>query len=182
VHKLTRLFGQKQIAARVKELAAEVSRDFQDEQIVLVAALKGAVFFLADLARHISVPVELDYVSAHSYEADRSTGEIHLEKPPSLDLKNRKVVLVEDIIDTGRTCAFLLDLIAKQEPETLKICTLLDKPARRTVDVPLDYIGFTVEDKFVVGYGLDYDEQYRNLPDIHYIKQGPLRRQGTRAS
>jgi len=176
VHELTRLFDQKQIAARVKELAAEVSRDFQDEQIVLVAALKGAVLFLADLARQMTVPVELDFVSAHSYEADRSTGEIHLEKAPSLDLKNRKVVLVEDIIDTGRTCAFLLDLIAKQEPETLKICTLLDKPARRAVSVAPDYVGFTIEDKFVVGYGLDYDEQYRNL------EQGPLRRQGTRAS
>lgn len=182
MHELTRLFDHKQIAARVKELAGEVSQDFHGERVVLVAALKGAVFFLADLARHISVPVELDFVSAHSYEGDRSTGQIHLEKAPSLNLKNRKVVLVEDIIDSGRTCAFLLDLIAKQEPETLKICTLLDKPARRAVTFTPDYIGFTVEDKFVVGYGLDYDEQYRNLPDIHYIEQGPLRRQGTRAS
>jgi hypoxanthine phosphoribosyltransferase len=173
VNKLIRLFDQKQIAARVKELAGEISRDFDGEQVVLVAALKGAAFFLADLARRMTVPVELDFVSAHSYEADRSTGEIHLEKPPSLDLKGRKVVLVEDIIDTGRTCAFLVDLILGQEPDLLKICTLLDKPARRTVEVPLDYIGFTIDDRFVVGYGLDYDEQYRNLPDIHYIDQGP---------
>ncbi len=173
MHKLTRLFDQKQIDARVKELAGEISRDFSGEQVVLVAALKGAAFFLADLARQMTVPVELDFVSAHSYAGDTSTGEIRLEKPPSLDLKGRKVVLIEDIIDTGRTCAFLLDLIAKQEPETLKICTLLDKPARRAVEVHLDYIGFTIEDRFVVGYGLDYDEKYRNLPDIHYIEQGP---------
>jgi hypoxanthine phosphoribosyltransferase len=169
---LTKLFDQNQIAARVKELAGEISRDFDGEQVVLVAALKGAAFFLADLARQMTVPVELDFVSAHSYAGDKSTGEIRLEKEPSLDLKGRKVVLVEDIIDTGRTCAFLLDLIAKQEPDLLKICTLLDKPARRAVDVPLDYIGFTIEDRFVVGYGLDYDEEYRNLPDIHHIEQG----------
>lgn len=170
---MTRLFDQKQIAARVKELADEISRDFDGEQVVLVAALKGAAFFLADLARQMTVPVELDFVSAHSYAGDKSTGEIHLEKAPSLDLKGRKVVLIEDIIDTGRTCAFLVGLIAKYEPDALKICTLLDKPARRAVDVPLDYIGFTIEDRFVVGYGLDYDEKYRNLPDIHHIEQGP---------
>ena len=173
MHRLIKKLDEKQIAARVKELAAEISEDFNSEQIVLVAALKGSVFFLVDLARHVTAPVELDFVSAHSYERDRSSGKVHLEKPPSLDLKGRKVVLVEDIIDTGRTCAFLAELIAKHEPDVLKICTLIDKPARRAVTIALDYVGFTIEDRFVVGYGLDYDEKYRNLRDIYYIEQEP---------
>jgi len=171
VHKLVKLIEAKRIAARVEELGREISDDFRGEQIALVTALKGGVFFVADLARRISVPVELDFVSAHSYEGDRSSGKIRLEKPPSLNLKGKKVVLIEDIIDTGRTCAFLRELIAKHEPDILKVCTLLDKPSRRLVTMALDYVGFTIDDQFVVGYGLDYMEKYRNLDDIYAIEQ-----------
>lgn len=168
---LIKLLDEKRIVARVAELARDISENFQGDEIVLVAALKGSVFFLADLARQISVPLELDFVSAHSYEGDRSSGKVRLEKPPSLDLKGRKVILVEDIIDTGRTCAFLVELIRKSRPDVLKICTLLDKPSRRIAAISLDYVGFTIADRFVVGYGLDYDERYRNLRDIYYIGQ-----------
>jgi len=172
VHGLVKLIDEDQIVARVEELGREISDDFRGQEMVLVAPLKGTVFFLADLARRISVPLELDFVSAHSYEGDRSSGTVRLEKGPSLDLSGKKVLLVEDIIDTGRTCSFLVELIAKQDPEVLKVCSLLDKPARREVPVTVDYVGFTIEDRFVVGYGLDYIEQYRNLRDICYIEQG----------
>jgi hypoxanthine phosphoribosyltransferase len=171
VHRLVKLIEAESVAARVEELGREISEDFRDEQIALVTVLKGGVFFLADLARTIDVPVELDFVSAHSYEGDRSSGTIRLEKPPALDLKGKKVVLVEDIIDTGRTCAFLEELILKQEPDVFKVCTLLDKPANRLVAIALDYVGFTIEDRFVVGYGLDYMEKYRNLDDIYVLEQ-----------
>lgn len=176
MHKLVKLIDEERIVARVEELGREISEGFRGEHIALVTALKGGVFFLADLARRISVPVELDFVSAHSYETDRSSGKIRLEKPPSLDLKGKKVVLVEDIIDTGRTCSFLAKLIVKHSPDVLKVCTLLDKPSGRVVPVALDYVGFTIEDRFVVGYGLDYVEKYRNLRDIYYIEREPASR------
>jgi len=171
VDRLVRLIEAHRIAARVEELGRDISEDFRDEQIVLVTALKGGVFFLADLARTIDVPVELDFVSVHSYEGDRSSGDIRLEKPPTLDLKGKKVVLVEDIIDTGRTCAFLKELILKHEPDVVKVCTLLDKPSNRRVTIALDYVGFTIEDRFVVGYGLDYMEKYRTLDDIYVLER-----------
>ncbi len=170
MHRLVKLIEAERIAARVEELGREISEDFRGEQIALVAALKGGVFFLADLARTISVPVELDFVSAHSYEGDRSSGKVRIEKLPALDLKRKNVVLVEDIIDTGRTCAFLKELILKHEPDVLKVCTLLDKPSNRRVAIALDYVGFTIEDRFVVGYGLDYMERYRNLEDIYVLE------------
>jgi hypoxanthine phosphoribosyltransferase len=166
------LIDEEQIIGRVEELGRQISDDFSGDQIVLVTPLKGGVFFLADLARRLSVPLELDFVSAHSYEGDESSGTVRLEKGPSLDLKAKKVLLVEDIIDTGRTCSFLVELVAGQDPEVLKVCSLLDKPARREVQVTVDYVGFTIEDRFVVGYGLDYMEQYRNFRDIFYIEQG----------
>ena len=172
MHTLVKLIGEEQIIGRVEELGRQISDDFSGDQIVLVTPLKGGVFFLADLARRLSVPLELDFVSAHSYEGDRSSGTVRLEKGPSLDLKGKKVLLVEDIIDTGRTCSFLVELVASQDPEVLKVCSLLDKPARREMQVTADYVGFTIEDRFVVGYGLDYMEQYRNLRDIFYIEQG----------
>ena len=170
MHRLVKLIDEGRIVARVEELGREISDDFCGEAIVLVTPLKGGVFFIADLARRISVPVELDFVSAHSYEGDMSRGEVRLEKGPSLDLKGKKVLMVEDIIDTGRTCSFLVELIGRRDPEVLKVCTLLDKPSRREVPVALDYVGFTIENRFVVGYGLDYMEQYRNLRDIFYIE------------
>ena len=172
MHTLVKLIGEEQIIGRVEELGRQISDDFSGDQIVLVTPLKGGVFFLADLARRLSVPLELDFVSAHSYEGDRSSGTVRLEKGPSLDLSGKKVLLVEDIIDTGRTCSFLVELIVRQDPELLKVCSLLDKPARREMQVTVDYVGFTIEDRFVVGYGLDYMEQYRNLRNIFYIEQG----------
>lgn len=175
MHRLVKLISEQQISKRVQELGREISQDFRGQKLVLVTPLKGGVFFLSDLARRISVPVELDFVSAHSYEGETSSGKVRLEKGPSLDLKGNNVLLVEDIVDTGRTCSFLIELIGGQEPDVLKVCSLLDKTARRQVPVGLDYVGFTIEDRFVVGYGLDYVEQYRNLRDIFYIerKQDP---------
>ena len=168
--KLVKLYDEAQVIARVAALGQQISRDFSGDTVTLVTALKGSVFFLADLARSITVPVELDFVSAHSYAADRSSGTIRLEKPPSFELTGRNVLLVEDIVDTGRTCAFLVELIADHKPSLVKVCTLLNKPSRRAVTLTLDYVGFIIEDVFVVGYGLDYDEQYRNLRGVWYIE------------
>lgn len=170
---LVKLFDEQQILARVEELARDISSEFRDEKIALVAALKGSVFFLADIARRMDVPVELDFVSAHSYAGNESAGTVRVEKGPSLDLKGANVILVEDIIDTGRTCARLVELIGECEPAVLKICTLFDKPGRRAAPISADYVGFTIEDRFIVGYGLDHNERYRNLRAVYYIEDGP---------
>jgi hypoxanthine phosphoribosyltransferase len=163
------------IAARVREMAAAIRHDAgPGTPVHLVGVLKGAFVFLADLVRQIPDPVTCDFIAVSSYGAGQtSSGEVQLTKDLDASLQGRHVVLVEDIVDTGRTLAYLQALLRARDPRTLRTACLLDKPARRAVDVRIDYVGFTVADRFVVGYGLDWAEQYRNLPYLGVIEQGP---------
>jgi hypoxanthine phosphoribosyltransferase len=162
------LIEQQQLEARVAELAAEIRRDFGDETSVhFIAVLKGAFVFLADLVRNMEGPTTLDFIAVSSYGSGTSTsGQVRLNKDLDRSLEGRDVVIVEDIVDTGLTLSYLQEILKARSPRTLRTACLLNKPSRRKVDVNVDYIGFTIEDRFVVGYGLDYDERHRNLPYI----------------
>lgn len=160
-----------QIAERIAELGVELTADYRDERPLLVCVLRGAYAFLTDLARHIDLPVEVDFIAVSSYGAStRTSGVVRLVKDLDVDLTDRHVVLVEDIVDTGLTIAHLLDLFRTRKPASLKVCALLHKPSRTRIEVPIDYLGFTIEDKFVVGYGLDFAQRYRNLPFIGIVE------------
>jgi len=152
--------------ARVKALSKQISDDYRGKEILLIGVLKGSVLFYADLIRNIQVPVVLDFVQAKSYAGRTSTGEVRLLSEPEYldDLDGRHVIVVEDIVDTGVTIQYLRKRLLDKGPASLKVCTLLDKPAKRRIDVPLDYVGFSIPDVFVVGYGMDHREHYRNLP------------------
>ena len=161
------LVSEEELQRRVAELGAEVSRDYQGRRPLLVAILKGAVPFLADLMRHMTVDCELDFMAVSSYaKGTTSSGEVRLQKDLDSALEGRHVVIVEDIVDTGLTLNYLQGILRSRGPKSLRTACLLSKPSRRKVDVKVEYIGFTIEDRFVVGYGLDYAEQYRNLPHI----------------
>lgn len=165
------LFTQEQIWRRAEELGQEISEDYAGEKVVLIGTLKGAVPFMADLMKNISLDIEVDFVAASSYgSGTESSGEVILKHDITLDLTDKHVVLVEDIIDTGNTIKALKAYLQKRGPKSVSICTLLDKPARRRVDVKGDYIGFVVDDLFIVGYGLDFNQKYRNLPYISYLE------------
>lgn len=165
------LFTQEQIWRRAEELGQEISEDYAGEKVVLIGTLKGAIPFMADLMKNISLDIEIDFVAASSYgSGTESSGEVILKHDITLDLEGKHVILVEDIIDTGNTIKALKAYLQKRGPKSVSICTLLDKPARRTVDVKGDYIGFVVEDLFIVGYGLDFNQKYRNLPYISYLE------------
>lgn len=165
------LFTQEEIWRRAEELGQEISEDYAGEKVVLIGTLKGAIPFMADLMKNISLDIEIDFVAASSYgSGTESSGEVILKHDITLDLEGKHVILVEDIIDTGNTIKALKAYLQKRGPKSVSICTLLDKPARRTVDVKGDYIGFMVEDLFIVGYGLDFDQKYRNLPYISYLE------------
>jgi hypoxanthine phosphoribosyltransferase len=165
------LLDEAEIARRVKELAAQISEDYQGKDLVLVCILKGAVIFTADLARHITVPVTIDFMATSSYgEGTQSTGVVRFLKDLDEPIEGRHVLIVEDIVDTGLTLKYLHDNLISRHPASLKICTLLDKPDRRVADIKTDYNGFIIPDEFVVGYGLDYAEGYRHLPYIGILK------------
>jgi len=155
------------IAARVRDLGREIARDYAGRTPVLVGVLKGAVVFLADLMRAIDGPVECDFIAVSSYGAStRSSGIVRLTKDLSQSIEGRDVLVIEDIVDTGRTLSYLVRNLETRQPRSLRVCTLLDKPSRREVPVTLDYVGFSVPDAFVVGYGLDYAGVHRNLPYV----------------
>ena len=157
------------IAARVREMGREISRDHADG-VHLVCVLKGAFVFLADLIRVLDVPATLDFMALSSYgAATRSSGQVQVLKDLGTGIQGRDVVIVEDIVDTGLTLTYLQDILRARAPRSLRTACLLSKPSRRQIEVTVDYIGFTIEDKFVVGYGLDYNEQYRHLPDIAVV-------------
>jgi hypoxanthine phosphoribosyltransferase len=160
------LFSRDQIAQRVREMAAEISRDYAREPVILVGVLKGASVFLSDLARQIDLDATFDFISVASYGGTQSTGEVRLNKDVDSSLAGRNVILVEDILDTGLTMTFLRKMFLARQPRSLKIAVLLDKRSRRLVPVEPDYLGFPIGDEFVVGYGMDLAERYRNLPDI----------------
>jgi hypoxanthine phosphoribosyltransferase len=166
------LVPKTKIKSAVRQLAAAVTRDYRGSNPVLLGVLKGSFVFLADLARELDFPVELEFIRLSSYTAGQQTqGKVEVVQGLRMDIKNRHVLVVEDIIDTGITLSFLIDYLAKQNPASLKLCALLDKPSRRRIPVKIDYTGITVPDKFLVGYGLDCDEKYRNLPDICVLEE-----------
>jgi len=167
------LLTEEQIAERVKELGAQISRDYAGKDLMLICILKGANIFLADLARHITIPLSYDFVAVSSYGADtKSSGVVRILKDLDESAESKHVLVVEDIVDTGLTLrlSYLLENLRSRRAASVKVCTLLDKPARRRVDVPVDYFGFKVEDQFVVGYGMDYQGKYRSLPYIGLLK------------
>lgn len=165
------LYSRAHIAEQVERLASEISRDYPDREILLVGVLKGSFLFIADLARAITSPTVIDFVRLASYGSDtRSSGIVELRKDLELPIRGRDVIIVEDIIDSGCTLESLYHRLLLREPRTLRICTLIDKRARREVAIEADYVGIRMEDGFIVGYGLDYDERYRNLPDIYLMK------------
>jgi hypoxanthine phosphoribosyltransferase len=165
--KLEILLAEDQITARVRELGKQISRDYEGKSVHLVCVLKGAYTFLADLARAIDVPVTLDFLAVSSYEKGTNTsGEVRLTKDLDTSLERRDVIIVEDIADTGLTLRYLFNSLKARGPASLRIAALLSKPSRRRVDVEVHYVGFEIPDRFVVGYGLDVDQLYRNLPYI----------------
>ncbi len=159
------------IAARVAELGAQLSADYADRNPVLLSVLKGAVVFLADLMRTMEIPSSIDLMELSSYgEGTESSGQVRILKDLSSSIEGRDVIVVEDIIDTGLTLNYLLRYLAERHPASVRVCCLLDKPARRLADLEIDYRGFTIPDRFVVGYGLDFNERYRNLPYIGVLR------------
>lgn len=161
------LIGHEEIAKAVIRLASEIERDYQGKQPLLIGVLKGSFVFMADLIRHLDLPVEIDFVKLSSYGAAKETsGKVKVVQGLKTPVKGRDVLVVEDIVDTGVTISFLLGYLRKKKPASLKLCSLTDKPSRHQIPIPIDYLGFTVPDKFIVGYGLDFDEKFRYLPDI----------------
>ena len=164
------LITKEQLDKRVAELGAKITEDYKGEDVLLIGILKGSVPFMADLMRQIDLDVAIDFMSVSSYGgATKTSGVVRILKDLDSDIKGKNVIIVEDIIDSGLTLSYLKDYLLKRSPASLRICTLLDKPARRKVDLRGDYVGFEVEDKFIVGYGLDIDQKYRNLPYIGVI-------------
>lgn len=169
--KLTLLFTRDEIEAAVKKLATEISRDYQDKHPILIGVLKGSFMFLADLIRLLDFPLEVEFVRLSSYgHGSQTSGKIKLVQGVQAKIKDRHVLVIEDIIDTGLTTAFVLDYLGQEKPASLRLCTLTDKPARRKVQVNINYCGLTVPNKFIVGYGIDWDERFRYLPDIYTME------------
>ncbi|MCI8927987.1 MAG: hypoxanthine phosphoribosyltransferase [Lachnospiraceae bacterium] len=165
------LFSEEAIDARIRELGAQISRDYAGKELHLICVLKGSSFFTCELAKRITVPVYLDFMSVSSYGSETtSSGVVKIVKDLDSPLKGKDVIVVEDIVDTGHTLSYLMGMLKGREPASLRLCTLLDKPERRVAEVFVDYIGFTIPDKFIVGYGLDYDQKYRNLPYIGTVE------------
>lgn len=164
------LIDKDEIAARIKEIAAQIDEDYQGEPLLLVGILKGSVLFFSDLIREINLPVSMDFMAISSYgSGTTSSGEVKMIKDLDKTINGKNVLIVEDIIDSGNTLAYLKRLLLSRKPKSLKICTLLDKPDRRKADITVDYCCFTIPDEFVVGYGLDYDELYRGEKDIYIL-------------
>ena len=170
--KLHSLLPRAEIEAAVSRLASEITRDYQDRSPLLIGILKGVFVFMADLVRLLDFPLEVEFVRLSSYGSGRQTsGKVKVVQGLRSSTKGRDVLVVEDIVDTGITIAFLMDYLKKENPASLRLCSLTDKPSRRQVPVTIDYLGFTVPDKFLVGYGLDFDEKFRNLPDICTLEE-----------
>ena len=169
--KINELISEKQLKKRVSELADNISKDYDNEDVVLVSILKGSIYFATDLSRMIkNNNVIIDFIKVSSYRGNtESTGKIEFQLDLSTDIENKNVIVIEDIIDSGITLNYLYDYLKIKNPKTLKLCVLLDKPERRKKPINVDYTGFKIEDKFVVGYGMDYDDKYRSLPYIGYI-------------
>ena len=165
------LFTPEQLNARVQEIAREIERDYAGQEIMLISVLRGSFIFMADLCRAIDLPCTLDFMAVSSYgNGTSSSGQVQITKDLSEDISGRHIIVVEDILDSGTTLSYLLKILEHRHPASIRLCTLLDKPERRVKPVKLHYCGFTIPDAFVVGYGLDYSERYRNLPYIGILK------------
>jgi len=166
------LIDEETLAARVAELGAEVSADYEGRDLLLIGVLKGAVFFMADLMRHLTVACEVDFMAISSYgDATDSSGIVRILKDLDISIEGRDVLVVEDIIDSGQTLSYLIRNLESREPASLEVCALLTKPSRREIDVRVRYVGFEIPNKFVVGYGLDFAERYRNLPYVGVLDE-----------
>jgi len=169
-HRLNLLVSREEIDSIIKGLARQISEDYRDKDLVLVCILKGAFMFLSDLARHLEIPVKIDFVRLASYGSGmKSCGVIEIMKDLELPIEGKDVLIIEDIVDSGRTLQFLRDRLSLANPRSVKICALLDKKARREVEIEVDYLGKEVDDFFVVGYGIDFNEDYRHLAEIYYV-------------
>lgn len=165
------LLSEEEVNARISQIGAQISKDYEGRQVHLICVLKGGSFFMCELAKRVTVPVSIDFMSVSSYgSGTKSSGVVKIVKDLDEPLDGKDVIVVEDIVDSGRTLSYLLELLSKRNPNSLALCTLLDKPERRVMDVKVDYTGFNIPDEFVVGYGLDYDQRYRNLPYIGVVE------------
>lgn len=164
------LLSEEKIHARIAELGKELSREYAGKNPLFVGVLKGVVVFYADMVRAVTIPCEFDFMAVSSYSGTESTGKLNIKKDLGCDITGRHVVILEDILDTGFTLSRTVELLKSRNPASLKICTLLDKPERREAEIEADYVGFTIPNMFVVGYGLDYNERYRNLPYVGVLK------------
>lgn len=171
--KIRVLLSEEEVDARIQKIAAEISRDYAGKEIHMICVLKGGVFFMCELAKRITVPVSLDFMSVSSYGDDtKSSGVVRIVKDLDQPLEGKEVLIVEDIIDSGRTLSYLIEVLKGRNPNSVRLCTLLDKPERRVKAVKVDYCCFNIPDEFVVGYGLDYAQKYRNLPYIGVVELG----------
>ncbi len=169
--KISIMFSEEEVSGRIRELGEKISKDYAGKEILLVCVLKGAAFFACELAKRISLPVQMEFMRCSSYGNEtESSGVVKIIQDLDQPIRGKNVIIVEDIIDTGRTLGYLVELLRKRDPESVALCTLLDKPERRVTDVKAEYTGFQIPDEFVVGYGLDYAQKYRNLPFIGIIK------------
>ena len=165
------LISEEEVDKRIRELGEEISRDYAGKQIHLICVLKGGVFFMCELAKRITVPVSMDFMCVGSYgDGTKSSGVVRIAKDLDESIEGKEVLIVEDIIDSGNTLYYLMDVLQRRKPASLRLCTLLDKPERRVKDVKVDYTGFEIPDEFIVGYGLDYAQKYRNLPYIGIVE------------
>lgn len=170
MEKVDVLISGKEIEKKIEELAVQIMEDYKDKPIMFICVLKGASVFMIELAKKIKNPIEYEFIRTSSYRnGTESTGAVRLIKDIEISIKGKDVIIIEDILDTGRTLMYLKDYFLRQEPNSLKICALLDKPERRLVPIEVEYIGFSIPDKFVVGFGLDYAEKYRNLPYVGVV-------------
>lgn len=169
--KIKVLISEEEVDARIRELGEKISKEYEGKQIHLICVLKGGVFFMCELAKRITVPVSMDFMCVGSYgDGTKSSGVVRLAKDLDESIENKEVLIVEDIIDSGNTLYYLMDVLRQRKPTSLRLCTLLDKPDRRVKDVHVDWTGFEIPDEFVVGYGLDYAQKYRNLPYIGVVE------------
>ena len=169
--KISVLIPQEELEARIREMAAQISKDYEGKSVHLICVLKGGVFFMCELAKRITVPVSMDFMSVGSSgDGTKSSGVVRITQDLDESLEGKDVIIVEDIIDSGRTLSYLIEMLGQRGPASIRICTLLDKPERRVVDVNVDYVGFNIPDEFVVGYGLDYAQRYRNFPYIGVVE------------
>ena len=164
------MLSEEEVDLRISELGAQITKDYAGKDIHMICVLKGGSFFMCELAKRVDLPVSIDFMSVSSYGGTESTGVVKIVQDLTEPVKDRQVLIVEDIVDSGRTLSYLKEMLNERGAAGVKICTLLDKPERRVVDVEIDYVGFTIPDEFVVGYGLDYDQKYRTLPYIGAVK------------